>query len=153
LTKTYHISDLIIVMIRNQISKLALLGGTLFALQPNVFAQTGTAATGTAPSAPCKTEFTDPQPKGNPGMWVTSEDYPSNALRNEHQGRVTVRFYVTAEGRIESAEVVDSTATPELDAATIKNVTRRGRFNPATRKCVPVPGEFTRSFNWLIPRD
>ncbi len=101
-------------------------------------------------SGPCKTAFTDPEPIAV-GRWVGFDDYPSSALRMDLQGVVEVRFYVTALGRVETAEIVTSSGHQVLDDATIALVTRRGRFRPATRKCQPVPGEFTTKFRWMIP--
>ena len=102
-----------------------------------------------APAQPCTTPFTDPEPL-RVQTWVTYNDYPSLALRQEIEGRVEARFYVDATGRVESAEVVTTSGHQMLDDAAIKAVTRRGRFKPATRNCQPVPGEYTRWFTFAL---
>lgn len=102
------------------------------------------------PPGPCTTAFTDPEPLRK-GTWITFGDYPSRALQMELEGVVEVRFYITTQGRVETAEVVTSSGHQILDDATITMVKRRGRFRPATRKCQPVPGEYTTTFRWFIP--
>src|SRR6478752_462451 len=49
----------------------------------------------TAPPAPPPPRFTPKgaTPKGNPGSWATTDDYPSRALREEREG--VTRFTVT----------------------------------------------------------
>jgi protein TonB len=128
-----------------------LVGPLALAALAATLAAPGAAQPAPAPAAqPCKTAFTDPEPI-NKGQWTTFDDYPRSALTKELEGVVTVRFYVTAAGRVETAEVVTSSGHQVLDDATIRAVTRRARFRPATRKCQPVPGEFTTTFRWLIP--
>lgn len=92
-------------------------------------------------------------PKGNPGNWATSNDYPSRALREEREG--TTRFSVTigADGRVTGCSITGSSGHPDLDDATCKNITRRARFNPAKDgNGQPTTGTYSNSVRWQIPK-
>src|SRR5687768_16203764 len=85
------------------------------------------------PAAPPPPRFTPKSatPKGNPGNWATTNDYPSRALREERAGVTGFRVSVTPDGRAASCDVTSSSGSPDLDQATCSNVMRRARFNPA----------------------
>ena len=72
------------------------------------------------------------QPKGNPASWATTNDYPTRALREERAGTTGFRVSVGPDGKVTSCSVTSSSGSPDLDEATCSNVTRRGRFAPAT---------------------
>jgi protein TonB len=92
-------------------------------------------------------------PRGNPGSWVTADDYPSSAMRGGIEGQVGVVISVGTDGRAIDVEVTQRSASPALDNATITTVMRRARFLPALRNCQPVVGEYTTVIRWAIPRD
>ncbi|MCW4463311.1 energy transducer TonB [Sphingomonas sp. BT-65] len=69
--------------------------------------------------------------RGNPGSWVTNDDYPPSALRAGEQGSVGISFAVNAQGRIEGCSVTSSSGSSALDQATCRLVERRGRYSPA----------------------
>lgn len=90
--------------------------------------------------------------KGNPGSWVTNDDYPSDAQRREESGRVGVSFSVNAQGRVEGCRVTSSSGSDSLDTTTCRLVTRRGRYSPALDQAGnPIPGG-TKSLNfrWVL---
>lgn len=94
------------------------------------------------------------QPKGNPGNWATTNDYPSRALREEREGTTGFRVSVTAEGRVGSCNITSSSGHSDLDEATCSNVTRRARFNPATDgDGNPTTGSYSSRVRWVIPKD
>lgn len=94
-----------------------------------------------------------PTPRGNAGRWVTQNDYPSRALREEQQGITTVRITVDAEGKPTGCSVTGSSGSGLLDDATCKNMMRRARFNPATDgEGKPTSGVYTQSVKWEIPQ-
>lgn len=108
------------------------------------------------PPAPPAPRFTPkaPQPKGNPGNWANSNDYPSRAAREEKEGTTRFRVTVGADGRVTSCEVTSSSGSDELDSTACALVTRRGRFNPATDgEGNPVPGTWSNAVRWQLPRD
>lgn len=108
-----------------------------------------------APPPPPPPRFTPkaPQPKGNPGSWATTDDYPSRALREEREG--VTRFSVTVgpDGRVQSCSVTGSSGSPDLDDAACRAIQRRARFNPATDgEGKPTTGTYSNSVRWQIPK-
>ena len=108
-----------------------------------------------APPAPPPPRFTPKGavPKGNPGSWATTDDYPSRALREEKEGVTRFTVQVSPEGRVTSCSVTGSSGTPELDDAACRAITRRARFTPATNgEGQPVAGSYSNSVRWQIPK-
>lgn len=94
----------------------------------------------------------DPQPRGNPGRWVTTNDYPSRSIREEQEGVTSVRLAVNANGDVTSCQVTRSSGHSQLDEATCKNMERRARFRPATDgNNNPVAGFYSQSVRWQLP--
>lgn len=93
------------------------------------------------------------QPRGNTSRWASARDYPSRALRQEREG--VVRFRVTCgdTGRVNSCTITRSSGHTDLDEATCKLITRRGRFTPgADRNGNPSGGTWSNAVRWQIPR-
>jgi protein TonB len=108
-----------------------------------------------APPAPPPPRFTPKgaQPRGNPGSWATTDDYPSRALREEKEGVTRFTVQVSPEGRVTSCSVTGSSGTPELDDAACRAISRRARFTPATNgEGQPVAGTYSNSVRWQIPK-
>ncbi|MDF8334128.1 TonB family protein [Novosphingobium cyanobacteriorum] len=98
-------------------------------------------------------EPTAPVPASNPGFWVTTEDYPARALREEREGVVRFALTVSAEGTPTGCEIVQSTGSPDLDTQSCALIMERARFTPATdKKGRPVEGTYRSSVRWVIPR-
>lgn len=93
--------------------------------------------------------------RGDASSWVTTEDYPSRALREEREGTTTIAWDVDAEGKIVNCRVTASSGSPDLDEASCKNVTRRGRYKPAvdTNGQAVASSGFSRRVRWQIPKD
>ncbi|HWW64438.1 MAG TPA: TonB family protein [Sphingomonadaceae bacterium] len=92
--------------------------------------------------------------RGNPGTWVTPDDYPSRALREGVEGVTTINFDINADGRVENCRVTASSGSSELDDATCRNFTRRARYRPAEDAAgnkVPQPNN-TQRVRWQIPK-
>lgn len=93
-------------------------------------------------------------PKGRMNQWVTTNDYPTNDLRLEHQGRTTYRVTIDAAGAVTDCTIAASSGFPGLDKATCDNVKRRAKFEPATdQNGARVAGSFSGSVAWQIPRE
>ena len=91
-------------------------------------------------------------PRGNPGNWASTHDYPSRALREEHEGVTRFRLIVSADGRTSHCEVRESSGSLMLDQATCSIIRRRARFNPAIdRAGAAVEGSWSSSVRWQIP--
>ncbi len=108
------------------------------------------------PSAPPPPRFTATKatPRGNPGSWANSNDYPSRALREEREGVTRFRVSVGADGKITGCTVTGSSGHPDLDEATCSLVSRRGRFNPAKDgEGQPTTDSWSSAVRWQIPKD
>jgi periplasmic protein TonB len=109
-----------------------------------------------APSAPPPPPPAGPttgaQPRGNPGNWANTNDYPSRALQQEREGTTGFRVTVGADGRVIDCTITSSSGHPDLDAATCTNVKRRARFTPAQQNGQPVQGSYSNRVRWQIPK-
>jgi periplasmic protein TonB len=93
-------------------------------------------------------------PRGNPGNWATTNDYPSRALREEREGTTGFRVSVGPDGRVTDCSITSSSGHSDLDEATCSNVTRRARFSPATDgDGNPTTGSYASRVRWVIPKD
>jgi protein TonB len=93
-------------------------------------------------------------PKGNPGNWATSNDYPSRALREEREGSTGFRVTVGTDGKVSDCSVTRSSGSPDLDQATCDNIRRRARFAPATDgEGNPTTGSYSSTIRWVIPKE
>jgi TonB family protein len=93
-------------------------------------------------------------PKGNPGSWVTTNDYPAMALREEMQGVSGFMLTVSPSGLVTDCRITASSGSPQLDQATCANVIRRARFDPALdAKRKPIVGYYSNRVRWQIPVD
>lgn len=84
---------------------------------------------------------------------ITDADYPAAAIRAEASGTTRVRLGITAEGKVDSCEVVGSSGNSSLDSTTCQLFTTRFRFSPASRAGVPVPSTYSGSVRWDLPHD
>ncbi|MBB3859760.1 protein TonB [Novosphingobium hassiacum] len=109
-----------------------------------------------APAAPPPPRFSPKgaAPKGNPGSWATTNDYPSRALREEREGTTGFRVSIGTDGKVTDCQITRSSGSPDLDEATCANVRRRARFTPATDgEGQPTTGSYSNSVRWVIPKD
>lgn len=93
-------------------------------------------------------------PKGNPGNWATTNDYPSRALREEREGTTGFRVSVGPDGRVTDCQITSSSGHSDLDEAACANIRRRARFAPATDgEGQPTSGSYANRVRWVIPKD
>ena len=93
------------------------------------------------------------KPKGNPGGWVTNDDYPTRAMREERQGTTGFRLSVGPDGRATGCDVTSSSGSPDLDSTACSLLMRRAKFNPAMENGKPVGGSYTGRMRWEIPKE
>jgi len=93
--------------------------------------------------------------RGSEGTWVTPDDYPSRALREEREGVVGISFDVGADGRATNCQVTAPSGSPDLDSATCAPFMRRARFNPAQDAAGAKIAQtgVTRRIRWQIPKE
>lgn len=106
-----------------------------------------------APTAPPPPRpVTAASPKGRPGDWVTSDDYPSRALRENRSGVVGLRLDVGVDGKATNCTVTSSSGHSDLDSTACQLVVRRARFKPATGSDgAPMASSWSSRFVWRIP--
>jgi len=89
---------------------------------------------------------------GDEALWVTQDDYPEEAMRNEWHGTSGLRLTISAEGRVIHCEVISSSGFEVLDAAACTAMTQRARFIPQTdRRGRPVPSFYSKRVRWQLP--
>lgn len=76
--------------------------------------------------------------------------YPENALKNNVQGRVVLRFTVFADGSIGDVKVIRS-ISPELDQEAIRVVESMPRWTPGTVDGKPVNCSYALPVSFSIP--
>lgn len=104
------------------------------------------------PPPPKKGVESPPIPKGRPGFWVNTGDYPTLALKEEREGISAFRVTVGKDGRVTACEITESSGHRDLDEATCANVTRRAVFYPAQDKKGKVTtGTYANRIRWRIP--
>ena len=90
-------------------------------------------------------------PLGNPGSWLTPDDYPVPAIRAKEQGVVAFRLDLDATGTPVRCVVTDG-VSPTLDAETCRLLLARARFSPALdlqgRKA---PSTWRSRIRWELP--
>ncbi|WP_343042806.1 energy transducer TonB [Sphingomonas lacunae] len=92
------------------------------------------------------------RPRGREAEWVTTDDYPSSAIREEAEGVTGTRLTVGADGRVTGCEVVSSSGNAALDQAACRNLQRRGRFEPALdRDGNPTATTYNKRVRWQLP--
>lgn len=97
--------------------------------------------------------FMDVRPKGNPASWVTSDDYPTDALIKEKSGTVAFKLVVTKWGSVADCQITSSSGSTDLDEATCEKVVVRAKFYPATDKdAKSIAGTYSNRVRWIVPQ-
>jgi len=79
-------------------------------------------------------------------------DYPGEALRQHHEGDVTVRLTIGIDGRAHQCEVTAGTGYSELDAGTCERLVRYAVYRPALgANGQPIESSLTMTIKWRIP--
>jgi TonB family protein len=93
-----------------------------------------------------------PIAKGNPGSWVTQNDYPMSSIREEASGIAAFTLDISKEGTVSNCKINTSTGDPNLDEATCSNIIMRARFYPATdAQSRPIAGTYSNRVRWVLP--
>lgn len=92
------------------------------------------------------------KPVGNPGDWITPDDYPPAALRAYRTGSSGFRLSIDTAGHVTGCSITKSSGSADLDEATCKLLSARASFAPAMgRNGQAVSGTFSSSVHWQIP--
>lgn len=107
---------------------------------------------GPTPSAASLYDPVGASPKGNPGNWVTNDDYRSRWVAEELSGTARFTLQIDARGKVTGCTITRSTGHPALDTATCDLVSKRARFEAARDgNGKPVAGSYSNSVRWSIP--
>ncbi|MBS0475728.1 MAG: energy transducer TonB [Proteobacteria bacterium] len=74
---------------------------------------------------------TPARPIGNPGTWLTSNDYPSQALVEYKDGLVNFRLTVNETGKVSQCHILRAVNESLFAKTTCLLLTKRARFKPA----------------------
>ena len=106
-----------------------------------------------APPAPARPSMAvGPKPRGNPQNWLSTDDYPSSAMRDGIQGVTSFRLEVGTDGKPTGCTVTGSSGSGLLDDTTCRLVMRRAKFQPAKdTEGNPIVSSYTSRTRWQIP--
>jgi TonB family protein len=91
-------------------------------------------------------------PVGNPGTWVTSDDYPMEAMRQEIEGSTSFRLDINGDGIPTNCTTTSSSGSALLDDTACAKVMERARFNPAKDASGRLVGDvYSTRVNWRLP--
>lgn len=74
------------------------------------------------------------RPAGNPGRWVTPNDYPRGMLMKRKQAIVHFRLSVDENGKASACNIQQSTRPKAFDDAVCRALMRKAKFQPALDK-------------------
>lgn len=107
---------------------------------------------GPTPSAASLYDPVGAKAKGNPGKWVTNDDYRPRWIMEELSGTARFTLQIDARGKVTGCSITRSTGHPALDTATCDLVTKRARFDAARDNTgKPVAGTYSNAVTWRIP--
>ncbi len=91
-------------------------------------------------------------PRGDPGRWITDNDYRTSWINRDYSGVAGFMLSVDANGRVTGCSITRSTGHSVLDEATCRLLERRARFEPARdSNGAAVSGSFSSQVSWNIP--
>lgn len=107
-----------------------------------------------APPAPKPSMASPASPKGRPQAWLTTDDYPSSAIREGVQGVTGYRLDIGADGKPTGCTVTSSSGSSILDDTACRLLVRRARFTPAKDTAGNgVPSSYSGRTRWQIPEN
>ena len=93
-------------------------------------------------------------PEKNWRNWITTDDYPPGALRQNIEGLVIISVMIGTEGRVRSCLVTQSSGSKLLDDATCRLYTQRARFTAARdADGNAIAAQRTDRYRWQIPNE
>jgi protein TonB len=92
--------------------------------------------------------------RANLASYVSNDDYPDSAIRNEEQGTTGFRLDVGPDGRVSNCTITSSSGSSALDNATCRLMRSRARFTPATDSTgAKVSDSVSSRIRWVLPSD
>ncbi|BDI60554.1 TonB family protein [Qipengyuania nanhaisediminis] len=91
-------------------------------------------------------------PRGNPGRWITDDDYRPSWINRGYSGRAGFALEIDARGRVTDCRITRSTGHAALDEATCRLLERRARFEAAKDGSGnAIAGRYSSNVRWQIP--
>jgi protein TonB len=95
-----------------------------------------------------------PKPIGDPGAWITTDDYPAEALAKDVSGTTLVELVIDDTGRVTQCRTGESSGSVELDATACALIKARGRFTPGKdANGNTVESLYRQRVAWIMPKD
>ncbi|MEO0440086.1 MAG: energy transducer TonB [Pseudomonadota bacterium] len=92
------------------------------------------------------------EPRGNPGSWVGSNDYPVEALESRTEGSTGFTLKIDPDGKVLSCSITETSGSTILDQRTCEVLQANAQFRPALdEKGKPVQGEWSSAVRWTLP--
>ena len=92
-----------------------------------------------------------PTPKGNPGHWVSNDDYPTEAIHKGAQGVIPFRLIVGTDGVPTDCHLQRPTEPAEFNDVVCRILLKRARFEPALDAGgQPIKSYWSSTFNFMI---
>ncbi len=92
-------------------------------------------------------------PTGQPGLWMTSRDYPKRAIAKGERGTVRFRIMVGADGVPTQCFIPRTTMSPDFITLTCDLLMKRARFSSALdREGRPVASYYVNTVHWVPPQ-
>lgn len=92
--------------------------------------------------------------RANLASYVSDEDYPSNAVRNEEQGTTRFKLVVGPDGKVKDCTVTSSSGSSALDSTTCRLMRQRAKFTPAkNNRGEPTSDTVSNAIRWVLPTD
>lgn len=104
------------------------------------------------PAPPAAKKVEPARARANLASYVSDEDYPSSAVRNEEQGTTRFRLGVGPDGRVKDCSVTSSSGSSALDATTCRLMKQRAKFTPARNSDGEATSDtVTSAIRWVLP--
>lgn len=104
------------------------------------------------PPAPVKVQ--PAKARANLSSYVSNDDYPQDAIRNEQQGTTRFRLDIGPDGRVTNCTVTSSSGSSSLDSTTCRLMRSRARFTPATDSSgARVSDTRSDAIRWVLPEE
>lgn len=88
---------------------------------------------------------------GDPGTWITPNDYPFQALREGWRGVTRLHLVIDSTGHVSSCAITVSSGHEALDAVACAKVSQRAHFSPARDGTgAPHEGTYDNAIHWEI---
>ncbi|WP_082450878.1 energy transducer TonB [Sphingomonas sp. Leaf22] len=98
---------------------------------------------------PAAMDFSQPPQLRNPQALITYEDYPTESLRRNEYGIVSIMITVSTDGKVSTCQVTESSGFATLDLATCSLFNKRAKFEPAKDAAgLPIEGKYRLSNSW-----